>query len=80
MSQREGPGEISGFWIVGIWFSRRSAALRGMCDKAHCYGARAKCSFIFPALPLHGIHQTLQNINMKGIIHCLSYGYKGMVH
>jgi len=44
-----------------------------MCDKAHCYGAGAKCLFIFPANQLHGIHQTLQNINMKGIIHYLSY-------
>jgi len=51
-----------------------------MCDKAHFYGAEAKCSFIFPAFLLNGIHQTLQNINMKGIIHCLSCTYKVMVH
>jgi len=51
-----------------------------MCDKVHCYDAGAKCSFIFPAFPLNGINQTLQNIDMKGIIHCLLYGYKITVH
>lgn len=80
MSEREGPGEICGCGMVEIWFSWRSAALWELCDKTHCCGVGANCLFIFPVFPLHDIHQTLQNIKMKVIIHSLSYRDKFMVH
>jgi hypothetical protein len=78
MSQQEGPGEISGCLMVGIWFSWRRAVLRGrhiaMVQEPNVH------SFFQLFHWMASIRHFRISIWKAYIIHCLSYRYKFMVH